>query len=289
MAVYKRHYEAYGGPLTKRWRRFLVVTRYAMNDLFRSRFFMGFFVLSLVPVLGFAGYIFIVNNGLLRLVLAFNAAAMLPVEAMFFVMFLELQTSLAFLLACWIGPTLVAGDLTNGALPLFLSRPLSRAEYVAGKFAVLGILLSFVTWVPGLLLLLLEAGLGPRHWLGHHLWLIGPILWCSILWMVLISLIVLAVSAWVKWRILAMALIFGIYLIPSVFGEVLNVALRTNWGNLLNLSFLITEIVLPGFRVVPTRAGWVPAPAAWAMLAAVCLVCLRLLHSRLRAFEVVRG
>lgn len=289
MAVYKRRYEAYGGSRTKRWRRFFVVTRYAMSDLFRSRFFMGFFVLSLVPALGFAGYIFIVNNGLLRLVLAFNASAMLPVDTTFFVSFLEMQTSIAFLLACWIGPTLVAGDLTNGALPLFLSRPLSRAEYVTGKFAVLGILLSCVIWIPALLLFLLEAGLGPRHWLGSHVWLIGPILWCSILWIVLISLIALAISAWVKWRILAMAFIFGIFLVPSGFGGALNVALRTKWGSLLNISLLFQEIVASGFRIFRVRAEMVPQAAAWAVLSAVCLMCLWLLHARLRAFEVVRG
>jgi ABC-2 type transport system permease protein len=290
MAVYKRHYEPYSGPLTKRWSRPYVLTRYAIRELFRSRFFMGFFVLSLVPVLGFAGYVFVANNSLLHTLLSFRSSGALPVEAVFFAIFLEVQTSLAFLLTCWAAPTLVSGDLTNGALPLFLSRPLSRAEYVAGRFAVLGILLSFMTWIPALLLLFLEAGLAPGHWLVPHVWLIGPILWCSLLWIVLLSLVALAASAWVKWRILAMASIFGVFLIPSGFGAVLNATLRTNWGNLLNISYLFQEIVWAGFRsAYQGGEGAVPRPAAWAALAAVCVICLRLLDARLRAFEVVRG
>lgn len=291
MAIYKRHYEPYAGPLTKRWSRPFVLTRYAVGELFRSRFFTGFFILSLVPVLGFAGYIFIANNSFLHMLLPLRAgSATFPVESQFFAMFLEVQTSVAFLLTCWAAPTLVSGDLTNGALPLFLSRPLNRAEYVGGKFAVLGVLLSFMTWIPALLLFLLEAGLGPGRWLIPHLWLIGPILWSSILWIALLSLIALAASAWVKWRIIAMASIFGVFLIPAGFGQVLNVTMHTNWGSLLDISRMFQEILWAGFHSsYQGGEGAIPRPAAWAGLAVVCLICLRLLHARLRAFEVVRG
>lgn len=290
MAVYKRHYESYSGPLTPRWSRSIVLTRYATRELFRSRFFMGFFVLSLVPVLGFAGYIFVANSSLVRALFSFGSGVTLPVEADFFTVFLDVQTSLAFLLTCWAAPTLVSGDLTNGALPLFLSRPLSRAEYVTGKFAVLGILLSFMTWIPGLLLLFLQAGLAPARWLWPHAWMIGPIVWCSVLWIALLSLIALATSAWVKWRIIAMASIFGVLLLPAGFGQVLNATLHTNWGTLLNISYMFQEIVLAGFRL-SYRGGEsaIPQAAAWAALAIVCVICLRLLQIRLRAFEVVRG
>ena len=291
MAVYKRRYEPYAGSLTKRWSRAFVLTRYAIRELFRSRFFTGFFVLSLVPVLGFAGYLFVANNSLLHTLLSFRPGAALPVEAQFFAIFLEVQTSLAFLLTCWAAPTLVSGDLTNGALPLFLSRPLHRAEYVAGKFAVLGVLLSFLTWIPGLLLLFLEAGLGPGRWLVPHLWLIGPILWSSMLWIVLLSLIALAASAWVKWRMIAMASIFGVFLIPSGLGAVLDATTGTSWGTLLDISRMFQEILWAGFRSAHLQSGQgtIPLPAAWAGLAVVCAICLRLLHTRLRAFEVVRG
>ncbi|HTU33906.1 MAG TPA: hypothetical protein VMF66_08900 [Candidatus Acidoferrum sp.] len=290
MAVYKRRYEAYSGSLTKRWSRAFVLTRYATRDLFRSRFFTGFFILALVPILGFAGYIFVANNKLLHEVLSFRSSAVLPVGEEFFAVFLEVQTSLAFLLTCWAAPTLVAGDLTNGALPLFLSRPLSRAEYVTGKFAVLAVLLSLMTWVPALILLLLQAGMGPDGWLTPHLWMIGPILWCSFIWIILLSLVALAASAWVKWRILAMASIFGVFLIPAGFGAVLNATLHTNWGNLLNISYMFQEIVWAGFHsTYQGGEGAIPKPAAWGMLIAICIFCLQLLHTRLRAFEVVRG
>ena len=48
MAVYKKHYRGYDGPLTAGWSRFLVPVRYTLEDLNRSRFLTLFFLASLV-------------------------------------------------------------------------------------------------------------------------------------------------------------------------------------------------------------------------------------------------
>jgi ABC-type transport system involved in multi-copper enzyme maturation permease subunit len=292
MAVYKRAYEPYGGPREKRWSRCLVLTRYALRDLFASRFFLGAFIVCLVPVLLFGGYIFVANSDLVKMVFSLvSRTVSLQVETRFFAIFLDIQASLIFLLTCWAGPTLVAGDLTNGALPLFLSRPFSRAEYVIGKFAVLGILLSSLTWVPALLLLFLEAGLGPKNWLGAHLWMIGPIVWLSVVWIALLSLVALAASAWVRWRIVAIGVIFGLFVFPAGLGAVMDGILGTHWGRLLDLTYLFGELLFRGLHTTFLRGGQgvVPPSAAWAMLLASCAASLWLLHVRLRAFEVVRG
>ena len=54
----------------------------------------------------------------------------------------------------------LARTCATTALPLYLARPFCRTEYILGKIAVLVILLSAITWVPGLLLFLLQAYLG---------------------------------------------------------------------------------------------------------------------------------
>jgi ABC-2 type transport system permease protein len=291
MAVYKRHYEPFHGRLTQRWSRCFVLTRFAFRDLFASRFFLGFFIACLLPVLGFAGYIFVANSSLVHMLLSLASAKLkLHVSTGFFTAFLQVQSSFAFLMTCWVCPTLVAGDLSNGALPLFLSRPFSRAEYVAGKFAVLGVLLSFLTWIPALALLFLEAGLSSAPWLGSHRWMIGPILWTSLVWIVLLSLVALATSAWVKWRIVAMGAIFAVFLIPSGFGAVIDATLQTHWGRLLDLAYLFHVILYAGFRTSYTGTeATIPHSAAWGMFALVSVLSLELLQARLRAFEVVRG
>jgi ABC-type transport system involved in multi-copper enzyme maturation permease subunit len=294
MAVYKRRYNPYTGALSPEWSRFFVLTRFAFADLFKARFFVVLLVLSLVPILFFAGYIFIANNKTAQLLMQLRSAGLFSVENEFFIMIMFAQTQAAFLLNCWVGPVLIAGDLTNGALPLFLSRPFSRADYVLGKFAVLGFLLSAVTWVPCLLLFSLQAGLARNGWIWSHLWMVIPIVFSSAIWILMLSLLSLAVSAWVKLRIVATGVIFISFFIPAGLGEMFNAIMGTYWGRLLNFSDMFRLILVNGFRertgpLVSSGLNEIPVPAAWGALILVCLLSLVILNARLRAREVVRG
>jgi ABC-type transport system involved in multi-copper enzyme maturation permease subunit len=294
MAVYKRRYNSYTGSLTPQWSRFFVLTRYAFADLFKSRFFVLLLILSVVPCLFFAGYIFIANNKTVQLLLQMRTSELLTVETQFFVILMIAQTQAAFLLNCWVGPVLVAGDLTNGALPLFLSRPFSRADYVLGKLAVLGLLLSAITWVPCLLLFSLQSGLAQDGWIWSHLWMVVPIVLCSAIWILMLSLISLAVSAWVKLRIVATGVIFISFFIPAGLGAMFDAIMGTYWGGLLNFSELFRRILMHSFRTESimgalSRGSDIPIPMAWAMLVLVCIFALFILNARLRAREVVRG
>lgn len=294
MAVYKRRYNPYHGTLTPQWSRFFVLTRYAFAELFKSRFFVILLVLSLVPILFFAGYIFVANNRTVQLLMQMRSAGLFSVENEYFIMIMIAQTQAAFLLNCWVGPVLIAGDLTNGALPLFLSRPFSRADYVLGKLAVLGLLLSAVTWIPGLLLFSLQAGLARNGWIWSHIWMVVPIVFCSAIWILMLSLISLAVSASVKLRIVATGVIFISFFIPAGLGEMYNAIMGTYWGRLLNFTEMFRLILAKGFRertelLGPLSRNEIPVPAAWGVLLLVCLLSLVILNARLKAREVVRG
>ena len=294
MAVYKRRYNPYSGTLTPQWSRFFVLTRYAFAELFKSRFFVILLVLSLVPILFFAGYIFVANNRTVQLLMQMRSAGLFSVENEYFIMIMIAQTQAAFLLNCWVGPVLIAGDLTNGALPLFLSRPFSRADYVLGKLAVLGLLLSAVTWIPGLLLFSLQAGLARNGWIWSHIWMVVPIVFCSAIWILMLSLISLAVSASVKLRIVATGVIFISFFIPAGLGEMYNAIMGTYWGRLLNFTEMFRLILAQGFRertelLGPLSRNEIPVPAAWGVLLLVCLLSLVILNARLKAREVVRG
>jgi len=251
------------------------------------------FVLCLVPCLFFAGYIFIANNKTLQLLMQIRSAGLFSVETQYFMVIMTVLTQAAFLLNCWVGPVLIAGDLTNGALPLFLSRPFSRADYVLGKLSVLWLLLSAVTWVPCLLLFSLQAGLA-SGWTWSHLWMVVPIVVCSAIWILMLSLISLAVSAWVKLRIVATGVIFVSFFIPAGLGEMFNAIMGTRWGRLLNLSYMFRLVLARGFREksgLLGSFGWneIPVAAAWGMMVFVCLLSLVILNARLRARETVRG
>jgi ABC-2 type transport system permease protein len=228
------------------------------------------------------------------MIMQLREAGALKVESYFFVILLVVQTQLAFLLDCWAGPVLVAGDLTNGALPLFLSRPFSRSEYVLGKLAVLALLLSAVTWFPTLLLFVLQSGLASGGWIWSHLWMILPIILCSAIWILMLSLISLAISAWVKLRIVATGLTFIFFFIPAGLGGIFDLIMNTYWGRLLNFTDLFRRILMHSLRAEDqlgqlSRFDDIPIPMAWITLVLVCFCALWVLNVRLRAREVVRG
>src|SRR5271163_2600940 len=295
MAVYKRRYNSYTGSLTPAWSRFFVLTRFAFADLFKSRFFVLLLIFCIIPCLFFAAFIFVANNKTLQLFMQLRDMNFFVIENKYFVVVLSGQAWAAFLLNCWVGPVLVSGDLTNGALPLFLSRPFSRADYVLGKLAVLALLLSAVTWVPCLLLFALQSGLARNGWIWSHLWMVIPIVLCSAIWILMLSFISLAVSAWVKLRIVATGVIFVAFFVPMGLGEMFNAIMGTYWGHLLNFSLLFQLILSNGFREQSESINSiygrseVPVPAAWIMMILVCIFSLFILNVRLRARETVRG
>ena len=67
--------------------------------------------------------------------------------------FLEQQDFFVFVITIYVGAGLIANDRRANALQIYLSKPLMRTEYIAGKLAVLFAFLLLVTLVPALLLL----------------------------------------------------------------------------------------------------------------------------------------
>jgi ABC-2 type transport system permease protein len=285
MAIYKRGYQAYAGPLTPAWSRFLVISRYAWRGLFRSRLLTAFFVICFFYPLGAITALY-VNHSPSVLSTFHVQGSLFEVTSKFFFIFLCVQGGLAFFLATFVGPGLVSPDLANRALPLYFCRPFSRAEYVLGKMVTQFVLLSLVTWVPGILLFLVQSTLQGGGWMWSNLWIARSLVLGSVIWILLLSLLTLALSAWVKWKIAAAALMLAIVFIGAGFGKAIDTIMRTTWGAMVDIGSLITVVWCDLFKVesdVPL------SPArAWIGLLVICAVCLLLLSKKLRAYEVVK-
>jgi ABC-2 type transport system permease protein len=297
MAVHKRAYRPYEGPLTPERRRFLVLPRYALMELFESRVLLSFFVLCFVPFLVELAIVYLANSAPARALLGIQGQPD-AVGTAFFVATLSIQSMLAFMLTAWVAPVIVSPDLVNGALPLYLSRPFSRAEYVAGKAVVLVGLLSAITWVPVLTLFAVQAGLAGREWLWANLRVSWATLLGASIWIAVLTLLGLALSACIKWRLVASAAVLGAFFMGSAFGEMWREVLRNPWGRLANLMYLVgivwrdlfglaTQHPVAREMLDDRRARDVPSWAAWAALLATCALCMWLLNRRLRAREVV--
>jgi ABC-2 type transport system permease protein len=300
VAVYKKTYRGYEGPLTAPWSRFLVIPRYAVEEMRRSRFLTIFFVASMIYPLVCTLIIWIQHNlSALKLLQIDGAAQLISIGSGFFLTFLGVQSMGAFFLAAFIGPGQVSPDLANNALPLYLSRPFSRTEYVLGKMSVLVILMSLMTWIPGLLLFGLQGYLEGFAWVRENQRIAAGLFFGAWIWILLISLLALALSAWVKWKPAAGALLFGLFFVASGFGQAINGVLRTKWGNLLDISHLMGSVWVSLFEE-PMRRGAgavffrvgrgeeIPIWGCWAALIGICLVSLYLLSRKIRGAEVVR-
>lgn len=295
MAVYRRAYRPYSGRFTAPRFRFLVLTKFALRTLFDSRPLLAFFVACNIPFFVFLTLIYVNSSPAVQALMGIKSAkdSLFNVDNFFFVRFLAFQGTMSFLLTSWVGPGLVSADLSNDALPLYLARPLTRPEYVLGKFSVIFILISAITWVPGSLLLAFQASLAPADWFQKYYWLFGSMFLGSLLWIAIIGLLSLAISAWVKWRIVTTTGLFVVFFALAGLGQVLNEVLRTNWGHLLNLGYVMNLVWFDLFRVqrvtgLRNLMFDLPSWSAWIALGVITSLCLLMLNLKLKAREVVR-
>ena len=286
VAVYKQTYRDYGGTRTAAWSRFLILMRYSYSRLFQSKFLILFMAICLFYPIGCATLIYLSHNSPALALLSFRPGALPAIDGRFFYIFCVVQGVLAFMLTAMVGPSLISPDLANGGLALYLSRPFSRTEYVAGKMTVLFVPLSLITWVPGLLLFGIQASCTGWTWIRPNLWLAGAIVLGPLIWIIVLSLIALALSAWVKWRIAAGAGLLAVYFVGAGLGEAINEILETRNGSLINLGEVIHTVWgdLFGYDF----GTGLSVTQAWLVLGVICAICLRLLAKRIRGFEVVK-
>jgi hypothetical protein len=170
--------------------------------------------------------------------------------------------------------------------------------------SVVLILLSAMTWVPQLILFLFQAYLEGGRWLIDNLWIASAIFIGSFVWILLLALLTQAISALVKWRVIASGALLGLFFIPSVFGEVVNMIFRTRWGSLISLGALMKNISAGLFGTFEQTTTFItdmdgsgivnrvqltepPLWTSWAVLFLVCAICLAILSAKVKAYEVV--
>jgi len=288
--------------------RFLFIPRYAIRDVFKSKLFTSIFILCFIYPLIAAILVYLRHNVNAIALLQINVSELLPIDNTFFRTFLEVQGSFSFILAVLVAPPLISRDLANNALPLYLCRPLSRWQYVLGKMMVVGFLLSMVTWVPGLLIFFFQASLAGVGWLWANLWMVWAIFFGFMVWIVLLSLIALAISALVKWRVVASGAMLALFFVPSAFGEIVNQLFLTRAGHLISLWATMNSIWRGLFGLFERQTGAIrgrisnpiyenqymdiallepPLWVSWLIIALVCGICIWLLARRVRAYEVI--
>jgi ABC-2 type transport system permease protein len=241
-----------------------------------------------IPPLVFATLIYLHHNAAALVIFNASASDLVPINGFFFSILTGIQTSLAFIFTVIIGPVLISRDLANNGLPLYLCRPFSRFEYIFGKMSVLLILLSAVTWIPGVLLFLFQAYLEGGGWLTENFWILNAIITTDLAWIIILTLLAVAFSAWIKWRMAASAALFAIFIVPTPIGFAIQGILLTTKGHLLNVGMALGVMTQEYFQInIDERDKVFSLGEAWMVFFVYAALCLLMLWRKVRAYEVV--
>jgi ABC-2 type transport system permease protein len=144
-------------------------------------------------------------------------------------------------------PELVVNDMRHRVLPLYFSRPISRADYVVSKLAALTMALLALTLLPVLILFLgrvlaAEDALGA---LGDEIGALPGILGSGVLHAVVLASIGLAVCAVAGRRAYAAGAVLALFLI----GGVVSGTLQEQGGGLASFAPFVNPLaILDGAR-----------------------------------------
>jgi len=285
MADYRRGYQRYQGLIAGHWTRFMALPRFAWRRLFQQRLVVLLTVVAMIWPLLCAGFIYLTNHADLLKGLDRDFRDFISVNGMFFLVFMNVQAAFAIFLAALTGPGLIAPDLANNALPLYFSRPLTRSDYALARLLVLFGMLSMITWVPGLLLFGMQVGMTGGWWFRAN-WTMGAgIVAGFAIWVLLVSIVALASSACVKWKVVAGALVLAFFSILGGVAVMINEVFRVTWGHVLNPAWAVNRLWCEMLGVEPHAGPGVLECVS--SLAAIILLLAILLGRRLRPVEVI--
>ncbi len=278
MPIHDQSYRHYAGTKEPPGRAWTVIAKAGIMSMIRKRTFLGLLLFAWIPFIVRAVQIYISAN--------FAQVAMLAPTADTFRQFIDQQGAFVFFVTIYVGAGLIASDRRANALQIYLSKPLMRAEYIMGKAAILAVFLLLVTWIPGILLLLLQVAFaGSFAFLSKNLFLFPAITLASLLQVLLASFTMLALSSLSKSARYVAILYAGVlFFTKAMFGALMLITggTRVAW---VSFSDNLTQVVDVIFRMKPRYD--VPWAVSLLVIVGLIAVSLSVLERRVRGVEVV--
>lgn len=278
MPIHDQSYRHYGGGKAAPGRSWTVIAWAGMRTFIKKRAFMGLLLFALSPFIVRAVQMWISSN--------YPQASMLAPTAETFRQFLEQQDFFVFVITVYVGAGLIANDRRANALQIYLSKPLMRSEYIAGKLAVLFGFLLLVTFVPAMLLLLLKVIFdGNFTFLKNNLFLLPAITTASLLQVSLAAFTMLALSSLSKSARYVGILYVGItFFTAAIYGALYAItgSSRVSW---ISIGANVSQVVDVIFRLKPRYAT--PWEVSLLVIIALVVLSISILERRVRGVEVV--
>jgi ABC-type transport system involved in multi-copper enzyme maturation permease subunit len=278
MPIHDQGYRRYSGSRVPVGRAWAVIAKAGVRTLLGKRAFIALLLIAWFPFFVRAVQIYAATN--------LPQAAFLAPDARMFRQFLEQQEAFLFFVTVYAGAGLIANDRRANALQIYLSKPLTPAEYVFGKFAILATFLLLVSWVPAVVLLMVQIMFsGSFRFFLDNLFLFPAITVFSFIQILTMAAAMLALSSLSNSSryvgILYAALIF---FSEAIYGVVF-AATRNSSLAWIAVPFNLHQLGNAIFRL-PLRYS-TPVPVALLVVVALIVASGLVLLNRVRGVEVV--
>jgi ABC-type transport system involved in multi-copper enzyme maturation permease subunit len=277
--IHDQGYRRYGGQREAHGRTWWVITRAGMMERLRERKFLGLLLAAWLPFLVRSVQLYVAAN-------YEQAAALLGAKPELFKEFLQQQGFFVFVITMYVGSGLIANDRRANALQIYLSKPLTRVDYVVGKLATLVIFLTAVTWLPGILLLLMQMMFaGNLTFLKANLFLFPAITAYAAVAVMMAAFTMLALSSLTKSRRFVAVMYAGLVFFTAAMYQALRGITGSRAWVFISPGDVLDIIADRIFR----SAGEPPIefPVALLVVAVLLAASVFVLERRVRGVEVV--
>ena len=279
MPIHDQGYRRYVGSRAAVGRSWQVITRAGIWTVLTKRSFIALMLMAWSPFVVRAVQIYIASN--------FSQASFLAPKAETFREFLGQQGIFVFFVTIYVGAGLIANDRRANALQVYLSKPLTRWEYVAGKLAILFVFLTLVTFVPAMTLLLVQIGFaGSFTFVRQNLYLVPAITLFSLVQVLLASCTILALSSLSNSSRFVGIMYAGLIFFTGALVNAVRGITGRSWLAWLSPTDALQQLGDAMFRVRPRFD--LPVWVAAIVVVALIVGSLVVLERRVRAVEVVR-
>jgi ABC-2 type transport system permease protein len=277
--IHDQSYRRYQGTRQPVGRGWTVIAGEGIRQMLAKRVFLGLLIFAYIPLV----------VRLVQLYFAVNfpqASSLLAVDAAMFRDFLDQQGVFVFFTTIYVGAGLIASDRRANALQIYLSKPLLRMEYIAGKLMILVTFLLMITLVPSLLLLMAQMAMSASlDFFKANLFLLPAIVLGSLVHVAVASFTMLALSSLSKSsRYVALLYTGTIFFTEAVYG-VMRGVLNTTRVGWVSVSANLEQVTNAIYR---QPLGYdSPLIVSVLVLLGLVVVSVSVLERRVRGVEVV--
>ena len=278
MPIHDQSYRRYTGVREAPGTAWLVIAVTGIRTALSKKLFLG--------VMLFAWAQFLVRAVIFYMSANFPNLDILAPSVETFRQFFDMQELFVLIVTVYVGSGLIANDRRSNALQIYLSKPLTRVEYVAGKIGILLFFLLMVTLLPAMALLFVQMMFSASFtFVREHLFLIPAITLYALVEVLLASFTMLALSSLSTSARFTAILYFGAIVFTGALFTILRGITRSSALAWLSFRANLEQIGDVIFRLQPRFDS--PWLLSVLVVAALIGLSVFVLERRVRGVEVV--